>query len=160
MKTFVSSHLIPFPLSAIAQLLCLVVLMVCLVKESLLIYLLVFVWCSKQCYIIFRRSTLIQTPQPFMELSSPKHFNCFYNWVCLLPLWLLWISPLLSNKAITAKSHIFTKNKKIKYLFAQKLACNYCKISFQFSARFQCLASWYMCCREPQAQKRQLSIIN
>ena len=109
MKTFVSSHLIPFPPSTIAEPQWLVVVMVCLVKERLLIDLLVFVWCSKQHDIICRRSALIQTPQPFMELSSPKHFNCFYNWVCLLPLWLLWISFFfsLSNKAITAKSHIF-----------------------------------------------------
>lgn len=129
MKQFVSFHLIPFPLSAIAQLLWLVVAMVSLVKDSLLIYLLVFVWCSKQYYIIFRRSTLIQTPQPFMELSSPKHFNCFYNWVCLLPLWLPWISLTLSNKAITAKPHIFTK----KCLFAKKHLHATSSIAFQFS---------------------------
>lgn len=150
MKTFVSSHLIPFPLSTIAEPHWLVVVMACLVKEPLLIGLLVFVWCSKQCDIICRRSALIQTPQPFMELSSPKHFNCFYNWVCLLPLWLPWISLLLSNKAITAKSHIFTK----KCLFAQKLACNYCEISFQFSACVRCLASPYMCSWELTAKKK------
>lgn len=42
-KTFVSSHLIPFPLSAILEFPWLVAVMVCLVKESLLIYLLVLV---------------------------------------------------------------------------------------------------------------------
>lgn len=43
MKTFVSSHLILFPLSTIAEPHWLVVVMVCLVKEPLLIGLLVFV---------------------------------------------------------------------------------------------------------------------
>lgn len=152
MKTFVSSHLIPFPLSTIAEPHWLVVVMVCLVKEPLLIDLLVFVWCSKQCDIICRRSALIQTPQPFMELSSPKHFNCFYNWVCLLPLWLLWISLLLSNKAITAKSHIFTPKKMFICI---EISMQLLQNSFQFSACSQCLASPYMCSRELTAKKKK-----
>lgn len=83
-------------------------------RKPLLIDLLAFVWCSKQCNIICSGSAVIQTPQPFTQLSSPKLFTCFYNWVCLPPLWLLWISLCYQTRQLLP-NRIFLWGEKNVY---------------------------------------------
>ena len=66
-----------------------------------------------------------QTHASLIKFSTPKRFNCFYNWVCALLPWLLWISPFDIKQANYSVSCILTQG----CLCAKKLALHISKYS-------------------------------